>query len=109
MELKHFIKEALIEIVEAVREAQEEVQNSGARINPPQYNKPEGTQGGAPIFIIDVDVAVTATDSSGAKGGIDVLVAGFGVGSKADMNESNVSQNRIRFQVPVTYPVQKWR
>ena len=104
MELKNFIKGTLTEIVEAVKESQITIKGTGAVINPPQYEIKERTKTGAPIFEIEFDIGVTVSDSSGAKGGIGIFMAGLGVGTKAELNESNVSQNRIKFRIPVAYP-----
>jgi hypothetical protein len=45
-------------------------------------------------------------NSAGAKGGIGVFISAVVVGARAEINESNISQNRIKFQVPVSYPIQ---
>jgi len=107
MELKDFIKGTLTEIIEAVTEVQAAVKPSGAMINPREYGRDvrTTTNDGASIYQIDFDIAVTVSDTSGAKGGIGVFVAGIGLGTKGETAESNVSQNRIKFQIPISYPM----
>jgi hypothetical protein len=111
MELKDFIKGTLIEIVSGVKEAQNTISDTGAYINPmvnvSNSQRSIASYGGhkSAIYDVDFDIAVTASDSSGAKGGIGVFLGGVGIGTKADLNETNVSQNRIKFQVPISYPL----
>ena len=109
MELKDFIKGTLAELIDAVIESQEYVKGKGAEINPYEYGKVERTKTGNDtlIYKVDFDIAVTVTDSSGAKGGIGVFVAGLGIGTKGETAESNIAQNRIKFQIPVSFPPSK--
>jgi len=107
MELKDFIKGTLVEIIKAITEAQQEVKESGAQISPQEFGKVERarTNNNASIYEIEFDIGVTATDSSGVKGGIGVFLAGLGVGTKAEASESNIAQNRIKFKIPIAYPL----
>lgn len=111
MELKDFIKETLVEIINGVKEAQKDIESTGAYINPmvskstdkisvAHYSGHTYT-----IYDVDFDIAVTASDSSGKKGGIGVFLGSVGAGTKAESNESNVFQNKIKFQVPISYPL----
>jgi hypothetical protein len=106
MELKDFIKGTLTEIIEAITESQAAIKGTGAVINPHQYGKTEKSYTGdnIQIFEIEFDVGVTISDSSGSKAGIGIFMAGLGVGTKGELKESNISQNRIKFQIPVAYP-----
>lgn len=112
MELKDFIRETLVEIINGVKDAQSAIRDTGAYINPPVHSSNEKRSSvsfsghKSMIYDVDFDIAVTASDSSGAKGGIGVFLVGVGIGTKAELNESNVSQNKIKFQVPITYPLQ---
>jgi hypothetical protein len=109
MELKDFIKGTLTEIITAVVETQEELKSTGAEINPYKYGKIERTKTGegSPIYHIEFDIAVTTSDTAGAKGGIGVFVAGLGIGTKGEMTEANTAQNRIKFQIPIALPLSK--
>jgi hypothetical protein len=100
------IKGTLTEIIGAITESQTAIQGTGAMINPQQFGKVERTHtnNDVPIFEIEFDVVVTISDSSGTKAGIGIFMAGLGVGTKGELKESNISQNRIKFQIPVAYP-----
>jgi hypothetical protein len=108
MELKDFIKETLVEIIRGVSEAQSDILETGAYIHP-MINRTNdkyavANYGGRvyTIYDVDFDIAVTASDSSGSKGGIGVFLGSVGIGAKGESNESNVTQNRIKFKVPIS-------
>lgn len=112
MELKDFIKTALTDIVEAVKEAQDSVKDiatiapytEGSKVT--HIKTPDGY---ANISNIDFDVAVTTETtegtSSGIKGGI--AVAGiFNIGGNGNEEAAEKYQNvsRIKFTIPVLLP-----
>ena len=106
MDLKQFVQSTLVEIIEGVKQAQALVTDSGATINAtvgmgPYEDKYETQH-------IEFDVAVTAGESSEAKGamGAGILVLPFRLGAKASAAESETSStvSRIRFKVPVQLP-----
>lgn len=106
MELDQFITESLTQIAQAVGAAQNKsplIAPSGTRIN---VDKQSGVIGpyGKPIYMVDFDVAVTASKTNKvtgeAKGGIITVVSG---GIDASMEHSNHHVTRIRFSVPVVF------
>ena len=114
MELKEFIRETLVQLIEGVKEAEVMVGEDNGQINPVPWhignelkNKNMITETDRLIHMVDFDIAVTATEGSGIKGGVGIFVGGVGIGTKGETNESNVSQNRIKFQVPVVFPFHK--
>ena len=112
MELKDFIKTALTDIVEAVKEVQDSVKDI-ATIAPytggnavTHIKTPDGY---AEISNIDFDVAVTTETTEGTssdiKGGI--AVAGiFNIGGNGNEAAEEKYQNvsRIKFTIPVLLP-----
>ena len=88
MELKSFVREALVEIVEGVKEDQEKTKDTGALINPEGLCDktvrwlPESRDGGnwreGQVAEFDVAVAVSAKDE--AKGGVGIQVASIMIG-----------------------------
>ena len=113
MELKEFITEALSQIVEGVSEAQKRLSNSGAEINPKVLGTSDmiaGNGGGIRTQsenfaqIIEFDVAVTATEGSGKKGGIGIVAGPVTIGTAGHSNLENSSISKIKFNVPLALP-----
>jgi hypothetical protein len=113
MELKEFIKETLVEILNGVSEAQAELTTIEAEINPRRkFGKEERertsmSEHHCPVYDVDFDIAVTVTEGQEAKARIAVFTGIFGSGVGADIKSANVSQNRIKFRVPISYPQKK--
>ena len=114
MELREFICETIVQISNGVNDAIEKCKDLDVIINPnvmtgskDDYVIPKKTNKDIErrVQIIDMDIAVTVSDSSennaGCKFGIEVL--GFG----AKMKDSSVirSENRIKFSIPVSLPI----
>lgn len=94
MELKAFIKASLVEISQAIHEANEE-HKTEQRVEQGPFMLRHADQG--QTTGIEFDVAVTTKAGSGAKGGITVW--GFGVGG--DKHKTNENASRIRFTVAI--------
>lgn len=111
MELKEFIKTAIADITNAVKELQGELKN-GAIVSPSYPHvianstvvDPEMGKANRKISQIDFDVALTVGDSdtigSNAKVGIQIFSARVGGESKS--RTENVS--RITFSIPIVLP-----
>jgi hypothetical protein len=114
MELKDFIAETLSQIVAGVAEAQTKVTSSGGQVSPHVRNPHEDklgalygrTNGGNPVIFVDFDVAVTADQGTGTKGGIGVVAGIFNLGSSGQSNENLQIANKIKFKIPVALPLQ---
>lgn len=111
MELKEFVKESLVQIIEGVKAAQDATTGTTARINPTgmafgdmKGQRPYDSSTNISLGNIEFDIAVTVSEGESAKGGIAVL-AGL-IGGKAQAGFENVSSyaSRIKFQVPVLFP-----
>ena len=111
MELKEFIKQTLVQIIEGVKDAQKSVGTDNGEIIPrlsTPRNKDEISYDGRIIHNIYFDVAVTVTEGTEKKGGGGIKVASFiQIEGEGKRSESNISQNRIQFHVPLTYPYSK--
>jgi len=113
--LQDFITEALVQIVTGVKEAQNQVGNTGAKINPIDsmfhqgvYKYAEGGYGSPEEYgqTIEFDMAVTAADKGELKGGIGVVSGLINIGYKAEKGVETSSISRIKFSVPVFLPRQ---
>lgn len=111
MELKTFIKDTLIQIIEGVKEAQNATKDDKGKINPRQefygsemHSKTVRTSKGQIIEMVDFDVAITTAEGSGIKGGAGIIIGPVVIGTKGETSEQNTSQNRIKFHIPISYP-----
>lgn len=112
MELKQFISSTLTEILQGVSDAQNKIKgdSSSTYICPvsESYNlKSEKLLGyitglDNPIYPVEFDIAIVATDEGNAGGGIKVL----GTGADAKLAYSNTESSRIKFIVPIAFPTQ---
>ena len=111
MELKTFVSETISQIVEGVVEAQERTKNPGAIINPPLIhsshgavvNYAKGINNAPQNMDFDVTVSVESSSSTGGKGKIQIAMFGAEGGKTSDNKDASVS--RIKFSVPVCWPV----
>jgi hypothetical protein len=62
------------------------------------------TEKGEYADMIEFDVAVTAEQGTGTKGGIGLVVGPITLGSTGQSSAQNSSVSRIKFRVPVLYP-----
>ncbi len=117
MELKDFIKTSLTEICLAIDEANNELRDSEAVINPSsiQINSEDSQAYGRQstkaiheerkvVQKIDFNVAVYAQEAEKAGGGAKISIASIGIGANAEIASSNKSETRLRFSIPVIYP-----
>jgi hypothetical protein len=108
LELKDFVRETLVQIAHGVSEAQKELSESAAEVNPQVSRRFDvknsnygDSQSGKPIFLIDFDVAVTATEGTQTKGGIGVVAGVLALGRHGQSDSANSSVSRIKFMVPM--------
>lgn len=113
MELRQFIKAALIDIVSAIRETQAEVKEY-ATISPLTGRSEKITaiqmkDGLADISTVDFDVAITIgteeNTEKGIKAGINVVgIFNAIAATKGDGTVTYQNISRIRFSIPVLLP-----
>lgn len=98
MQLEDFVAESLRQVVAGVKRAQETTGGLGGIVNPQSKGYAPG------INRIDFDVAVTAVEEAGTKGGIGILGGVVGLGAQGESNASNTTASRIKFSVAVALP-----
>lgn len=108
MELKNFITETLKQIINGVEEAQKDVQNNGAYINPTDIvndNLSSITINDKKIRVsnINFEVEVSTIDESDTTKGVGVYIANFGIGEKKKDNDKAISTNKISFVIPIAF------
>src|SRR5271170_510803 len=102
MELRHFISQALTDIVGGVEDAQTKAQK--AVIVPRMMDTTENAKAGFSAFqIVEFEVTVKADEKSGREGGLSVVSAVFGVGGgiKSETGKSGGHAATLCFKVPV--------
>ena len=118
MDLQTFIRETLVQVARGIEEAAEELKESGALINP--ENVANANQQGSVVYgqivpkkdaimrrhvqSVTFDVAIAASEGTGTKGGIGVVVGAIALGSQGQSNASSSSTSRVQFSVPVALP-----
>ena len=114
LELKDFVRETLLQIAQGVAEAQRALTGTTAEVNPPVSRRFDAktsnygdSQSGKPIFSVEFDVAVTATEGTATKGGIGVVAGVLAVGSQGQSNAANSSVSHIKFMVPMALPYER--
>ncbi|MBN4079150.1 hypothetical protein JYT26_00765 [Beggiatoa alba] len=98
MDLKDFITETLVQIVSGVSDAKEQVSLLGGKVSPKircssthaaQHGFLSTEEGAAQL--VQFDVALTATEGSGKKGGIGIVSSIISLGGSAESNTENTS------------------
>lgn len=123
MDLQTFIRETLVQVARGIEEAAEELKESGALINP--ENVANANQQGSVVYgqivpkrdaimrrhvqSVTFDVAIAASEGTGTKGGIGVVVGAIALGSQGQSNASSSSTSRVQFSVPVALPETRHR
>jgi hypothetical protein len=112
MTLKDFIKTSIQDITSAIEECQKELQN-GTILCPTNMNGDfivKSKQGNLNVSNIDFDVSVTTEsieqNDNGAGFTLSVVsVLSVGVGSKNIDTGKEYSASRIKFSIPIIYPM----
>ena len=111
MELKEFVSETLTQIVAGVSQAQNDVSQKGATVNPKDVVFREGVaivvvSGPKPITIqnIEFEVSLTETEGNQAGGRIGVFFGSIGVGAHASKDSGSNAINRVKFSIPIALP-----
>ena len=109
MELRDFISETLIQIVQGINDAQEALKDTDCAINPRdivfEYRSYVNLKNKLHIVHdIDFNIALTNTSNSEDKTGIGVMLGSFGIGNNKTSSGGNTSNTNISFSVPVVFP-----
>jgi len=112
MELEEFIEKTLLQIFNGVCSAQPEVKKLGGTINP--FDKDYTDKGGNLLYMeyskkryIDFEVSLTESNKNEANAGIGVLLGVVSIGGKGNKGNENISLTKVKFSIPVFYPVNK--
>lgn len=114
MDLKDFIKNTLVQIVDGVLEAEKELESRNASVNPIGGIFDQKQIGGRTWSFedgitetVNFDVALTNSEKEGTSGGIGVLLGSISLGAKGSSEETITSVTRIKFNIPLLLPTGK--
>jgi hypothetical protein len=110
MNLREFLAETEVQIVEGVKDAQSRTTEHGASVNPRIFATKDSEKYG--VFVatgkaaqmVQFDVALTTTEGTGTKGGIGVFTGVINRGSSGQSQSESSSISRVKFSVPLTLP-----
>lgn len=103
--LQEFVSETLVQITSGVAEARKQQEGVGVYTQiPDDHTRSLVTVTGRAAFMVEFDVAVTATDKSqaGGKAGISVVQV-FNAGGERTQTTEHSSVSRVKFAVPIDY------
>jgi len=103
MELRTFIKTALLDIINAVKDAQTETDGS---IIPGGINKTFESikHGVSEIQVVDHEIMVEADESKGSEGRLGVVNSFIGAGISGKSAKETKQSNILKFRIPIKFP-----
>ncbi len=120
MDLKEFVKESIVQIITGIEEANLELKESEAMVNPVyvQMHSREAQGYGRTVKRdadrpdpdsrllqkVDFDVALSVEAGQQGSAGAKLSIASIGIGAEAKTESSNRSESRIKFSVPIVFP-----
>lgn len=120
MDLKDFVKESIVQIAKGIEEANVELAESEAMVNPMYIiansesaqsyarTKPRNQDDVNPdakvVEKVQFDVAVVVESGEQGTAGAKLSIASIGIGTEGKKERSNKSESRIQFSIPVVYP-----
>lgn len=110
MELKEFIENTLIDIVEGVKSAQERCNNHEVQISPGIVNNNTASKDYAIQKVeFNVVLGMNTSNEKTNKGALQVILSNIGIGiSSDDVNtHRNSEQTTVHFTVPIKLPTKK--
>lgn len=121
MDLRNFIKEALVQIAQGIDDASNELADSSAIVNPRNVATGVGTKDSKVygylasgtnqlqqvVQSINFDVAVSVAKGNETKGGVGLMVGVVALGSQGKTDSTDSSQSRIQFSIPMVLPTSR--
>lgn len=103
MELKEFIKDALINIIQAVDEAQDEIKGQPHAINP-QTTIGQGKESKYVQNVeFDVAIQVAKEERSGGQAKLMIPIVDVGLEGGKESKDISSTASRIKFTIPVAF------
>lgn len=111
MDLKDFVSQTLVQIVEGVVEASTRVAELGGAVSPSYNAHPTDAIGRSrdgqslPVHAVEFDVAIVAGSESSMEAGGGVKISVFSASAKGSEKDREQTTSRIQFVVPLQLPV----
>lgn len=104
MDLRTFVKTALLDIIGAVQDAQKETDDG--TVVPIGINKSYKSieHGVSELQVIDFEVCVTVEEAKGSEGKLGVMSSLVGAGIAGRSSNESSHSGKLRFRVPVQFP-----
>jgi hypothetical protein len=104
MELRSFIKQALLDIVEGVKEAQGETE-SGTVVPGGFHKTIENVECGlSEVQAVDFTITVSIDETKGRKAKLGVFSGIVGGQLKSDVENANAQSTVLKFKIPIQLP-----
>lgn len=108
MELKEFISDAITQICEGVKDAQERCNRVGAKINPPMNG--DSITGSVDMKYrkhskVHFNITLQSFVDDKGKSGIGVLLASMSIGTAKESSQGSSSLTSVEFSVPIALPL----
>lgn len=110
MELKEFVTQSLVQIVQGTEAAYEQLKETGAVINPGIHvnavtdKMVRSTSGYSAVIPVEFDVALTIEENAKTEGGGKLNVVFSSIGGNAQSSITSSAVSRIKFAVPIQLP-----
>ena len=106
MNLRDFIKEAIVDIIGGVEDAQDTLKNG--KVVPDVLNNYKSVETGiSHIQTVEFEVSVTANEKSGNEAKLNVVAAIVGGGIKGQSDSSAGHAAKLKFKIPIELPKSK--
>lgn len=104
MELRSFIKQALLDIVEGVKDAQAETASGTVVPGGFLKNIQNAERGLSEIQAIDFTVTISIDETSGRTARLGVLSGIVGAGLASDTAKADAHSTVLKFKIPIQLP-----
>lgn len=104
MELRTFIKTALLEITEGVADAQKEAKHGTISPAGVTQNVDAINLGVSTLTAVDFEVRVTVDEAKGSEAKLGVLSSFVGAGIEGNISNESSRSSTLKFRVPVILP-----
>jgi hypothetical protein len=110
MELKEFVAETLVQIVDSIVATHSNIKDKGACVNPARLSSSSddyilGTEDRLRLVsTIDFEVSLTETEGKEAGARIGVFFGSAGAAGKAKYETGSNAVNKVKFSIPILLP-----
>lgn len=104
MELRTFVKKALLDIVGGVQDAQAETDDGTVVPSGINRNYESVKHGVSELQSVDFEVCVTTEESKGTEGKLGVVNSFIGAGVAGKSANESSNSSKLRFRVPIQLP-----